>query len=102
MDAQNQDKSKGSLSPLIAAVTGAVIGAGAVVLKDKKNRDKIQQAFNKTKDQAKDKIEKIQQFAEDKKDEAEKMVDEKKEDAQQGVKAVKESVEIFRTKIDKK
>ncbi len=48
---------KHGMSPVAAAVTGAVVGAGvavagAVVLKDKKNREKFQKVFENAKDQA--------------------------------------------------
>jgi len=78
------DKNKGGINPVVAAVTGAVVGAGiavagAVALKDEKNRNKVKKAFSDVKDQAAGDIEDIQNKAEDKKDEAEKKLDEGKE-----------------------
>jgi len=50
-------KEKRGVSPFVAAITGAVIGAGVAVasvitFKDKKNRDKVKKVLNNVKDQA--------------------------------------------------
>jgi len=100
MDKQNQNK-RGTISPLAAAVTGAVIGAGAAILKDKKNREKIQGVINKTKDQAKEQFEKIQKVAKDKKVEAEKIMDEKSEDIKRVSKGVKDTAKVIGKNFDK-
>jgi gas vesicle protein len=54
--AAQKKRSKG-VNPIFAAVTGAMVGAGAaiagaVVLKDKKNRDKVKKALTSAKDHA--------------------------------------------------
>jgi len=61
----SKQKKKGSINPVFAAVTGAVIGAGAAVagvfvLKDKKNRNKVTKVINDVKNQAVGYVEKIQ------------------------------------------
>lgn len=55
---KKQVEEKGGFNPVVAAVTGAVIGAGiavagAVALRDEKNREKVKEAFTNIKDQAK-------------------------------------------------
>lgn len=76
MTAQNhkkQNKTKSGFNPVVAAVTGAIVGAGvaiagAVALKDKKNRKEVEQVFTNLKDQAVGYIEKIQNKVKNKKD----------------------------------
>lgn len=63
MTNSNQNK-KGGVNPVFAAVTGAVVGAGAAVagafvLKDKKNRDKVKKVLTNVKDQAVGYMEKV-------------------------------------------
>lgn len=59
---KKQDKRKSGFNPVVAAVTGAVVGvgvavAGAVALKDKKTREKVKQALTNVKNQATDYME---------------------------------------------
>lgn len=67
-------KESGGISPVVMAVTGAVIGAGiavagvgAVALKDEKNRQKVKEVLDSAKDQAVDYIEDVQKQVHDKK-----------------------------------
>lgn len=51
------EEKKGGINPVVAAVTGVVIGAtaaiaGAVVLSDEKNRKKVAHSFDNVKSQA--------------------------------------------------
>lgn len=67
-----QDEEKGSVNPVIAAVTGAVLGAGvavvgAVVLGNERNRQKAKEVLTNAKDQALGYMEDIQQQAQVKK-----------------------------------
>ncbi len=71
--------------PVVAAITGAVIGAGvaiagAAVMKDEKNREKAKKAFNNVKGQAAEYIEDLQKQTQDQKAKAEdKLADSKKQ-----------------------
>lgn len=56
---------KSGFSPVAAAVTGAIVGAGVAIagtiaLEDKKNRKEIKQVFTNLKDQAVGYLEKMQ------------------------------------------
>jgi hypothetical protein len=67
MSDQNQKK------PVVAAVTGAIIGAGIVAagvaaLKDKKNREKVKKVLTSVKDNAKGILENIKKETLDKKE----------------------------------
>ena len=71
-DQNKQDREKSSVNPIAAAVTGAVVGAGiavagAIALKDEKNREKVKEALNTVKDQARGYVESIQKQAQEKK-----------------------------------
>lgn len=72
------------VNPVVAVVTGALVGAGviagAVVLSDKKNREKIGNAVNNAKEQAANKFEEVKgqtvsKFEEVKKQTHEKVVE---------------------------
>jgi uncharacterized membrane protein YgaE (UPF0421/DUF939 family) len=82
---KKQDKRKGSVNSVVAGVTGAVIGAGiavagaAVVLNDKKNREKVKKVLTNVKKQAIDYMEGVQKQAQDKKGEVEEKLVEGKE-----------------------
>ncbi len=70
------DEGKVGISPMAVAVTGAVVGiglavAGAVVLSDEKNREKVKDALADAKKHTKEYVEDVQQRAEDKKIEVE-------------------------------
>jgi len=67
-------KRKDGISPIIAGVAGAVIGAGIVagaVLSDKNNRERVKKTLIDAKDQAVDYVEGMQKQAKDKKEEVE-------------------------------
>jgi hypothetical protein len=69
MQKDDTDNKQG-ISPLGAAVAGAVIGAGvtvagAVMLKDKKNREKIKNAFLGIKDHTAHQLGEIKKHVED-------------------------------------
>jgi enamine deaminase RidA (YjgF/YER057c/UK114 family) len=54
-DQKNRVDGKGSMNPIIAAVSGAIVGAGAVVagvvaLNDEKNREKAKHVLHDVKD----------------------------------------------------
>lgn len=68
-----QDQEKGGVNPVVAAVTGAVVGAGvAVALKDKKNREKVKEVLTNVKNQAIGYMEDMQQQSQAKKGKVEK------------------------------
>jgi gas vesicle protein len=86
------DKRKSGIDPVAAAVTGAIVGAGvavagAVALKDKKNREKVKQVLNNVKDQAVGYMEKMQKDVKSKKSGVENKLD----DGQKEVKKVTSS-----------
>ena len=71
---KKQTEVHGGMSPVVMAVTGAVIGAGiavagvgAVALKDEKNRQKVKEVLDTAKDHAVDYIEDVQKQVHDKK-----------------------------------
>lgn len=68
---KKQDHEKNGVSPVTAAITGAVVGAGiavvgTVALSDKNNREKIKKILTNTKDKAVDYVENMQKQAKDK------------------------------------
>lgn len=76
---ENQSPAKkSSVNPMAAAVAGAVIGAGAVILNQKKNRDQIKETFLKVKDTANKHLDKMMQKAAEEKKVLKKAVDEVK------------------------
>lgn len=82
MTGSNQKKD-GGVSPVLAAMTGAIVGAGvavagAIALKNKNTREKVKQVFNGVKDQAVGYVEKMQKEIEGKKSKVEKKLDEGK------------------------
>jgi len=86
------DKRKSGIDTVAAAVTGAIVGAGvavagAVALKDKKNREKVKQVLNNVKDQAVGYMEKMQKDVKSKKGGVENKLD----DGQKEVKKVTSS-----------
>lgn len=95
---QKKQDSQNRFNQVAAAVTGAVVGAGvgiagAVVLGDKKNREKISNVLNNVKDQAVDYVEGMQKQAEVKKVEIEKEFKKDKKIAQKVVSSAKNSLE---------
>lgn len=95
---KKQDEKKGGINPVTVAITGAVIGAGvavagAVILKDKKNREKVKQAFTNVKDQAVGYMEDMQKEVKDKKGEVEEKLAEGKEKVGKITSSVKNSLQ---------
>lgn len=69
---KKQDEGNGGVNPVVAAVTGAVVGVGvAVAMQDKKNREKVKEVLINAKDQAIGYIEDLQSQVQDKKGEVE-------------------------------
>ncbi len=71
---KKQTEVHGGMSPVVLAVTGAVIGAGiavagvgAVALKDESNRQKVKKVLDAAKDQAVEYIGDVQKQVHDKK-----------------------------------
>lgn len=64
----NDDKNKGGVNPMVAslagAALGAAVGAGAVILSDKKNREKLEKALEGLKKQGFNVLELVQKEAE--------------------------------------
>lgn len=86
-----------SISPMVAAVAGAVVGAGVAVagtmiLEDKKNREKIRKVFNNAKNQAINYVENMQKQVKDKKDEVEEKFTEGNKKVKRITKSVKNSL----------
>jgi predicted translin family RNA/ssDNA-binding protein len=78
MTGKIQDKRKNEMNTIATGVTGAVIGVGiavagaaAVVLQDKKSRDKVKKVLINVKDQALGYIEDMQKQTQDKKSDVE-------------------------------
>lgn len=93
---RKRDKGKGGVNPVVAAGVGAVVGAGvavagAVALKDKKNRDKVRKALTNVKDQAVDYVEDMQRKAQDEKGKVEKKLAKGKQRVKKVVKAAKKA-----------
>lgn len=92
----NQKKDKDSLDTMVAAVTGAVIGAGlavagAVALKED-NRQKMKDALIDTKDKAVKYVDDLQRQAELGAEALEDKLEDSSEEAKNAVKAAKDSV----------
>lgn len=94
---QKREINKGGVNPVVAAVTGAIVGAGvvagAVVLSDQKNRDKIKEVVTNAKEQATEKFQEVQKdtqekIAEGKKDAQEKFTEGKKDAKEMANKAI--------------
>ncbi|MFA6532776.1 MAG: hypothetical protein WCT22_02140 [Patescibacteria group bacterium] len=90
------NQNQGGINPVAAAVAGAVVGAGvgiagAVVLGDKKNREKIGKVLNNAKNQAVNYVEGVQKQAEVKKEEIEEKLTKDKEKVGRVTKSVKKS-----------
>lgn len=71
------DNGINGINPVVAALAGAVAGAGvaiagAVALNDEKNRDKVKEVLNNAKKQATTYVEDVKDQIQDKKEEVEK------------------------------
>jgi hypothetical protein len=87
---------KRGISPVAAAVTGAVVGAGlavagAMVLKDEKNRKKAKKVLSDVKDQAAGYAEEIQKKMKDETNVARKKLDTGKSKVKKVVQAAKKA-----------
>jgi hypothetical protein len=77
---KTQNRGKDSVNPIVAGVTGAVIGAGiavagaAVVLNDKKSREKVKGVLSNVKNQVVGYMEDMQKQAQDKKTEVKEKI----------------------------
>ena len=94
---QKKGAGKGGVNPVVAAVTGAVVGAGvaiagAVALKDEKNRKKVKEVLTNVKDQAVGYMEDMQKQTQDKKSQIEEKLAEGKEKIEKVAKAAKDSL----------
>lgn len=74
-----KETKKRGIGSVVVAVTGAIVGsgvavAGALFMKDKKNRDKVKKVLSNAKDQAVDYIEKIEKEVKKDKGQIEKKV----------------------------
>lgn len=80
---KKQDEEKNGINPVVAVITGAVIGAGvavagSVALKEEKNRDKVREMLSSAKNQAVSYVDGMQNKAQDKIGKAEKELAESK------------------------
>jgi gas vesicle protein len=85
---------KGSsvVAGLAGAVVGAAVGAAAVVLSDKNNRDKVKKEFNKVKKQGQAKVEELSDTVKDELDGVNKRVNQLKKQAETEVKNKKKDL----------
>ena len=82
---QNEDTTKNGVNPVVVAVTGAIVGAGvavagAIALKDKKNREKVKEILSNVKDHTMGYMEDMKKQVEDKKGEVEEALTEGKKE----------------------
>ena len=97
MAEQNKPNKDGvTINPVVAAVTGAIVGgvavAGAMALGDDKNRQKIKGAVSDAKDRTKDYVENVKQVAIDKKDELVENMEEAKKEALEKAEDIKKVI----------
>jgi hypothetical protein len=99
MSNNNQDKKVKDLEviPVVAAITGAVVGAGvaivsAAVINDEKKNHTIENGFNKAKQDSKDFVETKQKEAKETGNKIEKKVEATKKDADMRVKIAKKDI----------
>lgn len=79
LNQKNQDSTKDGINPIVAAVTGAVVGAGiaiagAIALKDEDTRDQVKEVFANAKDQAMGYVEDVKNQVQVKKDQVEERI----------------------------
>lgn len=96
MNKQNTKQTNGSISPVAAAITGAVVGAGmavagAMIMKDEKNREKVKDMLDNAKGQATKHLEKMHNSANGKKAEIESKAVEGKKTIKKEVTKTKKS-----------
>ncbi len=85
----NDKKQTGNgVNPLVVGAVGAAVGAVAVALSDKKNRDKVMETLN----QAGDKAEKLRSEAEDKMDDVKSQVDDMSGKAEKAADELKKKI----------
>lgn len=88
---------KAGLNPMVAAVAGAVVGAGvavaAVVLKDEKNREKIKEVLTNVKEETAGYIDDMKSRAHDAKGTAVKKFDEGKKEVKRVAQSVNDYVQ---------
>ena len=94
---QKKQDDQNRFNQVAAAVTGAVVGAGigvagAVVMGDKNNREKMGKVFTDARDQAVGYVTNIQKNAENKKEEIEKEFAKDGRKAQKVIKTAKKSL----------
>lgn len=100
MTESNQNKKNegnSNVNPVIAGVTGAIIGAsvavaGSVVLSDKKNRNKVVKVLQNVKEQAVGYVGDLKQRSRDEKGELDKKITEGKEKAKKMAASVNDSI----------
>jgi len=97
-DQKKQNKEKGGINPMIAAVAGAVVGAGVavagtIILEDKKNQEKVKKVLNNVKKQVKGYVENMEKQVGDKKNEIEEKVTDGKKKVSRITKSVKKSLD---------
>lgn len=96
-DQKKQDERRNGLNQVAAAVTGAIVGAGvavagAVIMSDKKNREKVKKVLNNAKNQAIGYMEDIQKQVKSKKSEVEGKLTEGKKRVKKVENSVKKSL----------
>ena len=109
---QKQTVKKEEINPMVAAMTGAVVGAGvvvamagAVVLQDQKNRKKVKEVLVNAKDKAVDYIEGVQNRVQDKNLELKEKIDAKLAEGEMKVEELKNATEqalFHETKVSNK
>jgi outer membrane murein-binding lipoprotein Lpp len=95
---KKQNEHKGGMGSMVAAMTGAVVGAGiaiagAVALKDEKNVQKIKEIMTNVKDQAVGHIEDIKKNVEHEKTEIDEQIAEGKEKANKIASTAKDTLD---------
>ena len=95
------------VSPVVAAVTGVVVGAGlaiagVVAMKDKKNQEKVREAVDNTKDKAAELMKDVQEQASKTQDEVETSLSDGKAKAEKIANSAKNSIHESVKNIQKK
>ena len=95
---KKQYAGNGSVSPIAAAVVGAVVGAGvavagAIALKDEKNRDKVKEVLANVKDTATGYVKDVKKQVESTKSDADDVVHETKDTLKKRIAEAKKAVQ---------